>query len=109
MTLAAKPRLALAAIMGLLAGAILGWFGALVLHYNEEKFGVAYSSYRFEWLAVPSLPGHIISQIVYDHDWQVGEAWSHRISIVGWNSVVYGAAGLVFGVLAGLKQRHRKA
>lgn len=102
-------QLATAAVLGLVLGAGFGRLGASVIGYNEEKYGAAYSSYHFGWLAVPALPGFVISQIVHDHDWQLGEAWSHRGSIVAWNSAVFGAAGLVFAALQGLGRQYRKA
>ena len=76
---------------GFAIGAVLGVLGIVVTRLNEQHFGAMYSKYRYEWLAIPSLPGMLIAE---GHDWQFGEWWFHRYEILVWNVMLWGMAWL---------------
>ena len=78
--------------VGFAIGAVLGVLGIVVTRMNEKHFGAMYSAYRYEWLAIPSLPGQLAAESGVD--WQFGEWWFHRYEILLWNVILWGMTGL---------------
>ncbi len=91
-------------LVGFLLGAAFGGLGIVVTRLNEQHFGALYSRYRWEWLAIPSLPGEIVAEWRQGYDWRFGEWWFHRYEIVGWNAVLWGAAWLAVAVFWKLRR-----
>lgn len=88
---------ALAAAIGYLTGVL----GTVIQHHNESKFGSSYSRFSYEWFAVPSLPGMLITEHQIDHDLQIDELWTFRGSVRRWNTVAYGMSTLVLMAFIG--------
>lgn len=96
----------IAALIGLILGYAGGLISTNVYHYNESRFGSSYGNFRFEWLALPGLPGSLITQLRADYDWQVDEAWLFRHQIRAWNAFFWsGIAVVSIPVLSKLSSR----
>lgn len=82
--------------LGFVLGAAFGGLGIAVTRFNEQSFGAAYLSYRWSWLAIPSLPGMLIAE---GHDWRFDEWWFHRYEIFGWNIFLWGMLWLLIFIV----------
>jgi hypothetical protein len=106
-------RLVLALLVGWCLGTVTGLVGVWTMNYNEQEFGAAYSQYRFEWVALWSLPGLILSSYSgNDPDFQLGELYEHRVGIILLNSAFYAVTAVVvssfYWVLISKKSRVRR-
>ena len=83
-------------LLGFTFGAAFGGLGVTVNRLNEQQFGAMYSNHRWEWLAIPSLPGELLAEWRLGYDWRFGEWWLQRYEIIGWNALFWGGGWLVF-------------
>ena len=82
-------------------GLAFGYLGAFIEGWNESSHGAEYSSWKYDWLTYPALPGFIISTILHQSDYQLTEQWienKHEVAILN---------GLAFAVVAGLCGKKR--
>ncbi len=86
-------------------GAVIGVLGIVVTRLNELHFGAMYSRYRWDWLAIPSLPGELVAEWRQGYDWQFGEWWPQRYEIVGWNVLLWGMAWLAVAIFWKLRKQ----
>ena len=105
-----KKRFIIATLCGIAFGLITGILGVCIEHYNEGSFGAEYSLFVYDYLAIPSVPGGLISWIQHgSYDWCIDEGWDFRYWTVFWNtvfwSVVFAAAYITIRSLLKLKNR----
>ena len=81
--------LGLMAVVGTVFGALSAVAGLAIEDWNATHHGVSYSSYRFELLALPALPGMMIAESRFGADFQLGEILRHRAPVIGWNALAY--------------------
>lgn len=93
-----KPKLFVMLIAALLFGAVSGYLGAIVDHYNHAWFGTSYSHWRLEWLALPSLPGQFIAELRAGYDWGADELWSYRYVVTISNALFWCLIALFFNM-----------
>ena len=77
-------------VFGAFVGGVLGWVGVSIDHYNESTFGGSYSQYRWDFAALPALPGMILVNWRLGYDWRIDEMWSFKWEIVWANALFWG-------------------
>jgi hypothetical protein len=102
-------KLFIIVLTAVLFGALTGYLGSAVDHYNHSQVGVIYKQWRGEWLAFPSLPGALLAEQQAGHDWRADEQWLHRHSVASWNALFWSGAVLLCSlpfVLRSLPRSH---
>ena len=79
------------AVTGIAFGAFSAVVGLAIDQWNVKEHGASYLRYRYELFALPALPGMIIAERRFGADFQLGEIQLHRASVIGWNTLLYGA------------------
>ena len=82
-------------VASIATGALLSVLGLAICDHNVGGHGASYSAYQYEWLALPAAPGMIVAEAREGSDFRLGEIQYHRASAIGWNMLIYGAAGFV--------------
>ena len=92
--------LLLLAMIGMVLGGVLGFAGTWANHHSETGQRAFGEDYLSTLLAVPSLPGGIITWRIHGaYDWSIDEDWNYRVPITLWNGVFWGILFTIIGAV----------